>query len=296
MANFRRGFDIVIAVWILHLCVGCSVFDDNQSLSQASFFLNVVDSMGAGVPSSSVTLAPLYCFVNGLYSRMLTPEADGTYRYVFNSEDSVCLVSLAGRAPSEYSLAEPREGESIHNVWLSLNGATTGEVSPSPAAIYYGSWTGTGSQFAEIDNAEVPLTLRDLRGKIRVLIRGVHDRFGDGEYRVVIDGLRGGLDYDGMTATAMMASFELPGAFIPGTGDWLTKPVTALPSCGSKVTVRIYKKDGQLIYRRSQDDNGVDLVAKEGGDQVFVITASMTGALTLQVQPFDEVFQNSSFQ
>jgi|GEM_PF-2301600 hypothetical protein len=296
MFNQRRGIFVVFVTWALLSLVGCSVYDGYEGRTQATFRLNVVDSTGAGVPSSEVTLAPLYCFVNGLYSRMLTPEADGTYRYVFNSEDSVCLVSLAGSAPSEYSLAEPREGESIHNVWLNLNGATTGEVSPSPAAIYYGSWTGTGSQFAEIDNAEVPLTLRDLRDKIRVLIRGVHDRFGDGEYRVVIDGLRGGLDYDGMTATAMMASFELPGAFIPGTGDWLTKPVTALPSCGGKVTVRIYKKDGQLIYRRSQDDNGVDLVAKEGGDQVFVITASMTSALTLQVQPFDEVFQNSSFQ
>ena len=295
MFNQRRGFFVVFVTWALFSLVGCSVYDSYEGRTQASFRLNVVDSTGAGVPSSDVTLAPLYCFVNGLYSRTIAPEADGTYRCVFNSVDSVCLVSLAGCNPSEYSLATPREGESIRNVWLSLNGAATGEVSPCPSAVYYGLWRGTGSQFTAV-NTEVPITLRDLRGKIRVLIKGVREYFGDGEYRVVIDGLRGGLGYDGMTATAMATSFELPGAFMPGTGDWLTEPVTALPSDGSKVTVRIYKKDGQLIYRRSQDDSGADLVAKEGGDQMFVITASMTGALTLRVLPFDDVFQNSSFQ
>lgn len=295
MANFRRGFDIVIAVWILHLCVGCSVFDDNQSLSQASFFLNVVDSTGAGVPSSNVTLAPLYCFVNGFYSRTLTPEADGTYRYVFGSEDSVCLVSLAGRDPSEYSLAVPREGESIHNVWLSLDGAASGEMSSSPSAVYYGLWKGTGAGFAKV-GTDVPITLQDKRGKVHVLIKGLRERFGDGTYRVFIDGLRGQLAYDGTTQLSAMSTVELSGDFIPSTGDWLSKPVTTLTTSGNSVNVRLYKQDGTLLFKRNKDDDGQPLRVRENSDDVFCFIASQTGSFIVNVLPFEKVSQEAIFQ
>lgn len=295
MFNQRRGIFVVFVTWALLSLVGCSIYDGYEGRTQATFRLNVVDSTGAGVPSSEVTLAPLYCFVNGLYSRMLTPEADGTYRYVFNSEDSVCLVSLAGSAPSEYSLAEPREGESIHNVWLSLNGTGSGNMSPQPSAVYYGSWKGTGADFAKA-GSEVPITLHDVRGHVRVLVKGLLDRFGDGSYRVVVEGLHSQLDFDGGSATSATTSFELPGAFMSGTGDWLTEPITVLPTVGSGVSVRVYKQDGTQLFRSDADEDGNPMEAREGGNDVFVVIASMTGTFTVKVLPYDEVFQSSSFQ
>ena len=295
MFNQRRGIFVVFVTWALLSLVGCSVYDSYEGRTQASFRLNVVDSTGAGVPSSDVTLAPLYCFVNGLYSRTLTPEADGTYRYVFGSEDSVCLVSLAGCNPSEYSLAVPREGESIRNVWLSLNDAASGNMSPQPSAVYYGSWKGTGEDFDK-SGGVVPITLHDVRGRVSVLVKGLRDRFGDGQYRVVVEGLHSQLDYDGGSATSATTSFELPGAFRSGTGDWLTKSITVLPTVGSRVSVRVYKQDGTQLFHRNTDEDGNPLVAREGGNDVFVITASMTGTFTVKVLPYDEVFQNSSFQ
>ena len=295
MFNQRRGIFVVFVTWALLSLVGCSVYDGYEGRTQATFRLNVVDSTGAGVPSSDVTLAPLYCFVNGLYSRTLTPEADGTYRYVFGSEDSVCLVSLAGHDPSEYSLAVPREGESIRNVWLSLNDAASGNMSPQPSAVYYGSWKGTGADFDK-SGGVVPITLHDVRGRVSVLVKGLRDRFGDGQYRVVVEGLHSQLDYDGGSATSATTSFELPGAFRSGTGDWLTKSITVLPTVGSRVSVRVYKQDGTQLFHRNTDEDGNPLVAREGGNDVFVITASMTGTFTVKVLPYDEVFQNSSFQ
>lgn len=101
MFNQRRGIFVVFVTWALLSLVGCSVYDGYEGRTQATFRLNVVDSTGAGVPSSEVTLAPLYCFVNGLYSRMLTPEADGTYR-------SMSSTARTASAWSRWPAARPR--------------------------------------------------------------------------------------------------------------------------------------------------------------------------------------------
>ncbi|WP_262279641.1 hypothetical protein [Hallella absiana] len=81
-----------------------------------------------------------------------------------------------------------------------------------------------------------------------------------------------------------------------GTGDWLTESITVLPTVGSGVSVRVYKQDGTQLFRSDTDEDGNPLVAREGGNDVFVIIASMTGTFTVKVLPYDEVFQNSSFQ
>lgn len=295
----RLGFGLITAIIMANimavlLLVGCSVYDDYLGQNQALFRVDVVDSNGVAVPQSNVTRAPLYCFVNGFFSRMLTPEPDGSYRYVFGEHDSVTLVSVAGKAPSEYTLKTPRVGEAISNMWLQLNNRGAEGINPYPSPVFYGQWSGTGADVKK--NETIPITLRDVRGKVRVLIRGLKEKYGDGSYRVVIDGVRGGLAYDGSTTSGPSLSYELEGAFRPGTGDWLTEPVVTLPSLGSEVSVRIYKKDGALLFNRDTDDDGNKLIVKSRSDDVIVFTASDTGKITVHVLPWDDVNQTAYFQ
>lgn len=288
-----NGIIRTIALWtVLVLMTSCSIYDGYPHRRQYDVVLQLSDSAGNVIPDSIASVSEIYAFVNGVYQGRYAKESDGKIRVTFNDNDSVTFVAIAGRRLGEYTLNTPQTGEAIENTWLQLKTAGAG-VTHQPSAIYYGNISTVGD-ISDVADVKRTITLRDIRAKVRVHVRGLLDRFGPGNYRIVIEGLRSGVAYDGTTGGDYV-NYEMGGAF-NDKGDWITDPAIVLPSKGETVKLRIYKQDGTLLFDRDHDEDGNPLVIKSNEDAVFIVTASSLLNMTLRVVPFEDVINSGFFQ
>lgn len=290
--QFIKNVFILLAV--LTVPGACSIYDHYPDCKQCTVRVELRDSVGGLVPSDSASdVVYLYYFVNGSYKGMIPRESNGRFRLLGDEGDSITYVAVAGRRPDQYDLNTPVPGESIHDVWLQLR-TQRAEVSQQPAAIYYGK--ATSEDFGEDEDGTKVFTLRDIRSRVRVWVRGLKRRFGDGNYRILIEGLRSGLQYDGATGGEYV-NYETQGAFETGNNDiWKTQPITVLPSTGATLSLKIYKQDGTLLFNRTEDEEGKPLVLKSDKDVVLVVAASDQGDFTIKVVPYEDVMNNNVFQ
>jgi hypothetical protein len=127
------------------------------------------------------------------------------------------------------------------------------------------------------------------------LIKGLKSRFGDGNYRIVVEGLRTGIAYDG-SSTGEQVNYSINGAF-NSDGNYITLPYSVFPTKeGERVRILVYKQDGTLLFDHDTDDNGIPLVLKRYDDVVFVITASYQAQLTITIVPWADIDNPVSFQ
>lgn len=270
----------------------CSIYDQYPDRMQRSLHVELRDSVGDVMSSDSASdVVYLYYFVNGIYQGRVARDADGHFRLVYSEGDSITYVAVAGKDTTQYDLNVPQPGDRISNVWLQLH-ARGSAVSPQPAPIYYGQVTASG--LSSDDSEGQTLELHDIRSHVRVWVRGLRRRFGDGKYRIVIEGLHGGLAYDGTTGGEYV-NYEMRGGF-DAKGDWKTAPVTVLPSTGSAVNLKIYKEDGTLLFDRTEDEEGKPLAIPSGEDVVLIVNASYQADLTIRVVPYEDVMNENVFQ
>lgn len=271
---------------------GCSIYDHYPDRIQRSLRVELRDSVGDVLSSDSASdVVYLYYFVNGIYQGRVARDGSGHFRMVYNEGDSITYVAVAGKDTAQYDLHVPQPGESISNVWLQLHVPSSG-TAPEPAPIYYGKATAT--ELSADDAESQVLELHDVRSRVRVWVKGLRRRFGDGKYRIVIEGLHSGLAYDGTTGGEYV-NYDMRGVF-DAKGDWKTDPVTVLPSTGSTVYLKIYKEDGTLLFDRTEDENGKPLVVKSGDDVVFIVNASYQADLTIRVAPYEDAMNENVFQ
>lgn len=284
--------NIFVLLASLAVLEACSIYDHYPDRKQRDVCVELRDSTGGVVPLDSASdVVYLYYFVNGNYQGLIPRESDGRFRLVYNEGDTITYVAVAGRKPEQYDLNAPVSGESIHNVWLQLHTQGTG-VSEQPDPIYYGKASTT--EFGDNADGLQTITLRDIRSRVRVWVKGLKRRFGDGKYRIVIEGLRSGLAYDG-TSGGEYVNYDTQGAF--DTNDtWKTDPITVLPSTGSTVSLKIYKQDGTLLFDRTQDEDGNPLVIKSSEDVVFIVNASYQAEMTIKVVPYEDADNCNVFQ
>lgn len=284
----------VIAAVVLLSCSSASIYDSYGDQRQASFRINVVDSDGVTVPESEAHRAPVYCFINGIYRETLMPYTDGTYRYTFAASDRVTVVALAGADTTQYTLHAPLTGEAISNLWMQLAPAAGTTTMPQNFdAIYYGSWSGMGS---EVNNSSViNIPVRDTRGKVHVFIRGLQQAYGDGDYRVVVEGARTGLSFDGTTTKSASTNYEMAGGFMPRSGNWLTPEFTMLPTAGSTITVKVYKQDGTKIIDASADSDGKPFEILPRKNQVFYFSLGDHSQINIMVMDYEDIWNNVFF-
>lgn len=191
----RQGLTRTLALCMVILCMlsSCSIYDDYGYRRQRDIILQVADESGNILPDSKAPVNEVYAFVNGIYVGKYAKEEDGKIRIVVDEADSVTFVAVTGEHRDEYTLKEPQVGESISNTWLQLIDDEKGNAI-SPSAIYYGSLS---SPFSDKLEEETVITLKDVRAKTRVYLKGLKACFGDGNYRVVLEGMNSGMTYDG---------------------------------------------------------------------------------------------------
>ena len=288
----RQGLTRTLALCAIILCIlsSCSIYDDYGYRRQRDIILQVADDSGNILPDSKAPVNEVYAFVNGIYVGKYAKEEDGKIRIVVDEADSVTFVAVTGEHRDEYTIKEPQVGESISNTWLQLIDAEKGNAI-SPSAIYYGSLS---SPFSDKLEEETVITLKDVRAKTSVYLKGLKACYGDGNYRVVLEGMNSGVTYDG-NGGGKLVNYEMGGKF-NAKGDWFTPAMIVLPTTGEAVKVKIYKEDGTLLYTCDHTDDGSPLAVKPGDNVVFYITIWQNADISIKVIPFDDVDNPIFFQ
>ena len=288
----RQGLTRTLALCAVILCIlsSCSIYDDYGDRRQRDIILQVADESGNILPDSVAPVNEVYAFVNGIYVGKYAKEADGKIRIVVEESDSVTFVAVTGTNRNEYSMKEPQVGESISNTWLQLIDAEKG-TPVSPSAIYYGSLS---SPFSNQIEEEKTLVLNDVRAKARIYVKGLKARYGDGNYRIVLEGMNSGITYGG-NGGGKLVNYEMGGSF-NNNGDWFTPAMTVLPTTGEAVKLKIYKEDGELLYVCSVDDNGKPFAIKSGDDTVFYLTITQQADISIKVIPYEDADNSVFFQ
>ena len=290
----RNGIKIIVIAFLLStFMVSCSIYDKYPGHRQCDISLELADSTGAVLPDSIAHLYSINWFVDGIYQHTVAADADGKYRVSFDSGDRITFVAVAATDTSECSISTPILGESIKNTWLQLK-ASSEKASLQPHAIYYGNLDVIPDD-DDILAKSYTILMKDVRARVRVQIKGLKDRFGVGNYRVVLEGLRSGIAYDGST-TGELVNYDLVGSFDPD-GNYMTLPNEVFPTKdGERVRIKVYKEDGSLLFDRDVDESGNPLEIKKNDDIVFVINASYLTHITITIVPWADINNPASFQ
>jgi hypothetical protein len=292
----RNGIKIIVIAFLLSTLMVSCIYDEFPNHRQCDISLRLVNSRGAVLSDSVAHLYNIDWFVNGIYKRTVAAEKDGKYRVTFNSTDRVTLVAVAASDTSECHENTPILDESIKDTWLQLK-TGGGNTSPQPHAIYYGDLDVTPDENVSDDDPAKSYTIlmKDMRAKVRVEIKGLKTRFGDGGYRIVLEGLRSGIAYDG-SVTGVLVNYDMKGSF-DSQGNYTTLPDEVLPTkSGERVSIKVYKQDGSLLFDRDVDEQGNPLEVKKNDDIVFVINASYLTDLTVTIVPWADIENPTSFQ
>ena len=284
-----------LMLWALAalLFSSCSIYDDYPHRRQYDMDVVLTDVEGNVMDDSVASVSEIYAFVNGVYSGKYTKSADGKIHIVLDDRDKVTFVAAGGRHPDEYTQQEPQVGDSISSTWLRLKKQTDGH-GVQPSDLFYGSATVGGSSAMVDADDHYTLSLRDIRGKVRVMIRGLGTRFGTGDYQVVLEGLSGGLAYDG-SPSGEKVSYDLGGSFV-NSSNWLSDSVQVLPTYGGSFSLKVFKSDGTLILVSDHDEKGQPFSVATGDDVVLVVSIDKTSEFTIKIIPFEDVFNSGFFQ
>lgn len=287
----------MMAATMFAACSGASIYDDYGGQRQLTLHVNVVDSDGIAVPESKAHHEPVYYFVNGIYSKTLTKTADNNYRIVVEPGKQITLVAMASEDTTQYTLHTPTAGEDIGNLWMQMQTSTRATratyIDHEPKPIYYGSWTGSAETVTNNSVVNIPVT--NVLGKARVVVRGLRSAYGDGDYRVVIEGCRTGMSFDGSTTKGAFINYEMEGGFDGVSDNWVSSPVKALPTKGSTLHVKVYKQNGENIIDETTDYKGNALAVTSQQDNVFLITVGQNSEISIRVVSFEDLDNNVYF-
>lgn len=288
----RQGLTRTLALWaaVLLMLASCTIYDDYPHRSQHDIVLRVTDESGNILPDSEAPVDEVYAFVDGIYVGKYAKEADGKIRIVLRKGEEMTFVAATGSNSEEFTLREPQLGERISNNWLQLVDPED-HKQPSPSAIYYGSYTSTAD---DPEESETLITLSDVRAHVHVHVKGLKSRYGEGNYRVVIEGLNSGICYDG-SGGGRLINYEMGGSF-NSQGDWITPAATVLPTNGEQVRLKIYKEDGALLFESDHDEEGNPLAVARGSDVVFQVSILQEANISIKILPFEDADNSGFFQ
>lgn len=275
---------------MLLMLASCTIYDDYPHRSQHDILLQVTDESGNILPDSEAPVDEVYAFVDGIYVGKYAKEADGKIRIVLHKGEEVTFVAATGSNSQEFTLREPQVGERISNNWLQLQDGALGTL-PSPSAIYYGSYTSTSD---DPEESETLITLTDVRAKVHVYVKGLKARYGEGNYRVVLEGMNSGISYSG-EGSGRLINYDMGGSF-NAKGDWVTPSAIVLPTNGEQVRLKIYKEDGALLFESNQDEDGNPLAVERGSDVVFQVSILQEAKISIKILPFEDADNSGFFQ
>lgn len=291
MRSNRIIQSIMISAVAMLLLAACSIYDDYPHRRQYDVRLCVTDSTGQVLPDSVASVHTLYTFKNGIFFAQYMAEKDGVVRIAYEDTDSLTFVAMTTNPSNLCDITEPKIGESIHNVWLQMK--TQGEgLAADLSEIYYGKLS-TVIESWEPQEQQKTIMLRDQRAKARVYVRALRSKHGDGNYRVVLKGLRSGITYNGDTG-GIPVNYNMEGKFVT-YDDWETSAVNLLPTVYEPCRLQLFKQNGEMLIDTDVDENGKPLIIHPQDDIVFYVRVDTPIGITITVMPFEEFQNNYTF-
>ena len=284
-----NGIIQLLVLFMLGLSLDSCIYDKYPGREQYALAVEFVDSLGNQLDNSVATLDRVGCFINNIYRDYLVKEADGKYCYVSGADEDVAFVAVVGKVPEEYTLIPPPAGTSIHNCWLQMI-LPAGAPTPEPSPIFYGC---AYTQIHGGDKSHVIIRMKDVRARVCVWAKNLVAKFGDGNYRVMIENCPTGIAYDG-SSSGTLASYELPGQRY-GRADYKTLSRYILPTGEMPLHVKIYREDGLLLFECDKDEQGNPISVKAGSNNVIVVQFDDANEITIKVVPFEEIGNETLF-
>lgn len=296
MTSNRIIRSITLCAVAMLLLSACSIYDEYPARRHYDVILRIADSTGQVLPDSVASVNTLYAFRKGIFVGKYNAVEKNKFSIDSECNCGECLtfVALYNHENNKATINEPILGESIHNVWLQLH--TQGDsIATPPSAICHGKLTIPANSCEEKEHI---LYLHDQRAKARVYVKGIRPHFGEGNYRVVLEGLYSGITYYGQPH-GKRVNYRLPGNFVK-QNDWATSPVTLLPTGKEPCRLLLYKQDGGLLLDTTKDEYGKPLIINPNDDVVFYIAfhtnEDQTVGISIKVLPFEDVDNDFTFE
>ena len=297
MTSNRIIRSITLCAVALLLLSACSIYDEYPARRHYDVILRIADGTDQVLPGSVASVNTLYAFKNNILAGKYTIGEDGHFHIDSDLEgnDSLTFVALHSEQDEKMKVNEPVIGESIHNVWLQMH--IQGDSIAAPLTPkYHGKLTVYSHTNT---NQEHIVYMQDKTAKARVYAKNLLPTYGEGNYRVVLEGLYSGIAYSG-TSDGNRVNYRLPGRKATKETDWATDPVTILPTGKNPCRLLIYKNDGGLIIDTIVDENNKPLKVSEQDDVVFYVTitkdAEGNPQFSVKVLPFEDVDNNFTFE
>lgn len=255
---------------------------DHYNTVQFNIHVHAVDNSGNQLSDNTLQGQHLYFFVNERYSAELYPDANGNYFSSFPEGTVVQFVSVASEDSTAFRFNPPVTGDHIHNWYAEV--LDYNNIPP----LYYGS-TILGES-----SDDVSIVMKDIRCRFRVLVRNLKNRLGDGDYNVVIGGLRRAITYEGEGCGDIVEKQGL--GSMQSSGDWLSNEIISLPTAiGEGITIRLYR-DSEVAAFANLDDEGEIMSLYAGDDKVFIITLYDHARISVHVAPWSEINQDFTLE
>ena len=277
----------ILTMVVLAGFASCSIYDHYSGISQTNVVPRLVNNDSIVLPDSLVNGYKLYFFMDERYAEMQPEYQNGQYVIVFPSDTKVSFVAVALKDSTQYTLNEPKVGESIDNIWLTAHTASENEP-PYPQGIYFGR---IDVMEAEGDrHLQYTLDIAPYDSQLHIYLSNARNKFGLGEYECVVQGLRNGVSYGGRNAGDYVI-YSFTGSF-KDNGDWVSTPLHVFPSNpGDVLRVMLYK-DKYLVFETTVDQDGNPLAIPRGSDICFYYNLPIIGEITIQVLPWKQVENN----
>lgn len=277
---------------MLCLLAGC-IDESHTGCVQYAIATQLVDTKGNPMGASVVGPTLAYLFLNDKFDHVVTSESDGRYLISFDGNSKASLVVFGNMNTDSFQIRTPNVGDDISATSVSLVSKTrAAELQNIYAAnLYYGCYAYTADSTLSAKVVLLPLLNRQV--KLHVVVQNVRETYGDGDYKIVLEGLRNAVAFDG-TVMGDSVSYQ-PTVSFADNGDLVSETLHTLPTkTGEAVMLSIYKDD-VLLWHSSLDSEGKQITLTGGEDKAVVVNAARL-AFNVVVEPWSYYLnQNISF-
>jgi hypothetical protein len=283
----------LLSITLLLLLTASCIDESHIGCVQYAIATQLVDTKGnpMGESVSEPTLA--YLFLNDKFDHVVTSESDGRYLISFDENSKASLVVFGNMNTDSFRICTPNVGDDISETSVNLIPKTrVSELQDIYTAhLYYGRYDYTADSAGSTKVVLLPLLDRQV--KLHVVVQGLRETYGEGDYKIVLEGLHNAVAFDG-TVIGDSVSYH-PTASFANNGDLVSETLRTLPTkTGEAVMLSIYKGDSEL-WHSSLDSDGKQITLAGGEDKVVVINVARR-EFSMVVEPWsDYLNQNTSF-
>jgi hypothetical protein len=276
------------------LCLLASCIDESHvGCVQYAIATQLVDTKGDPMSELVMGKSLAYLFLNDKFDHVVTSEADGRYLISFDGNSKASLVVFGNMNTDSFHIRTPNVGDDISETSVNLIARTRAAELQDiyTAHLYYGRYDYTSESAGATKVVVLPLLDRQV--KLHVVVQELRETYGEGDYKIVLDGLRNAVAFDG-TVIGDSVSYH-PTASFASNGDWVSETLRTLPTkTGEAVMLSIYKGDA-LLWHSSLDNTGKPITLTGGEDKAVVLNVARR-EFDLVVEPWsDYLNQNTSF-